>query len=181
MELAKLLIEKHKIPVYIINGGSGSSTIEENVLYPERISLETSFGRLAYRVDQAGLKNSVIAVFYHQGESDSETTEGSLYYEDNFDVLNSDWLRVYKGLKKIYLFQIHPGCGGGFQSKIREIQNQISKKYDHIEIMSTTSILGHDGCHFSCEGYNEFAKRILPLVSRDLFGEKKYQLLPLQS
>jgi hypothetical protein len=47
--------------------------------------------------------------------------------------------------------------------------------------MSTTSILGHDGCHFSYEGYNEFAKRILPLVSRDLFGEKKYQLLPLHS
>ena len=55
------------------------------------------------------------------------------------------------------------------------------QKYDHIEIMSTTSILGHDGCHFSYEGYNEFAKRILPLVSRDLFGEKKYQLLPLHS
>ena len=177
MELAKLLIEKHKIPVCIINGGSGSSTIEENMLYPERISLETSFGRLAYRVDQAGLKNSVRAVFYHQGESDSETMERSLYYRDNFDVLNSDWLRVYKGLEKIYLFQIHPGCGGDFQSKIREIQNQISKKYDHIEIMSTTSILGHDGCHFSYEGYNEFAKRILPLVSRDLFGEKKISVI----
>ena len=51
------------------------SRIEENMLYPERISLETSFGRLAYRVDQAGLKNSVRAVFYHQGESDSETME----------------------------------------------------------------------------------------------------------
>ena len=53
MELAKLLIDKYKIPVCIINGGSGSSTIEENMLYPEKVSLETSFGRLAYRVDQA--------------------------------------------------------------------------------------------------------------------------------
>jgi len=127
MELAKLLVEKYKVPVCIINGGSGSSTIKENMLYPEKISLETSFGRLTYRVDQAGLKNSIRAVFYHQGESDSETMERSLYYADNFAVLNSDWLRFYKGLEKIYLFQIHPGCGGGFQSKIREIQNQISK------------------------------------------------------
>ena len=171
MELSKLLIEKHQIPVCIINGGSGSSTIEENMLYPEKNSLETSFGRLAYRVDQAKLKDNIKAIFYHQGESDA-TLEKSLSYEDNFDILNSDWKRVYKGLKKIYIFQIYPGCGEAFQSEIRETQNQIFKKYDHVEIMSTTAVLGHDGCHFSYEGYREFAKRILPLVSRDLFGEK---------
>ena len=38
--------------------------------------------------------------------------------------------------------------------------------------MSTTAIVGHDGCHFSYEGYKEIAKRIEPLVSRDFFGEK---------
>jgi len=176
MELAKLLIEKHQIPVCIINGGSGSSTIEENMLYPEKNSLETSFGRLAYRVNQAELKNNIKAIFYHQGESDA-VMEYSLAYEDNFDILNTDWKRVYSGLKKIYLFQIHPGCGEDFQSEIREIQNQISKKHDHIEIMSTTAVLGHDGCHFSYEGYKEFAKRILPLVSRDLFREKQLLII----
>ena len=172
MELAKLIIEKHKMPVCIINGGSGSSTIEENMLYPEKISLETSFGRLAYRVDQAELKNNIRAIFYHQGESDSYL-ERSLSYAQNFEILKNDWQRVYKGLEKIYLFQIHPGCGSDFQSEIRETQNQISKKYYNVEIMSTTGVLGHDGCHFSFEGYKEFAKRILPLVSRDFFGEKK--------
>ena len=132
MELAKLLVEKYQIPVSIINGGSGSSTIEENMLYPEKISLETSFGRLAYRVDQAGLKNSIKAIFYHQGESDTYK-ERALSYANNFDILNKDWKRVYKGLEKIYLFQIHPGCGDAFQSEIREIQTQISKKYDHVK------------------------------------------------
>ena len=110
MELARLLIEKHEIPVCIINGGSGSSTIEENMLYPEKISLETSFGRLAYRVDQANLKNDIKAIFYHQGESDSHK-QFSLSYLKNFDILNTDWKRVYQGIDKIYLFQIHPGCG----------------------------------------------------------------------
>jgi len=171
MELAKLLIEKYKIPVCIINGGSGSSTIEENMLYPEQISLETSFGRLAYRTDQAGLKNDIKAIFYHQGESDTYK-KNSLAYTDNFEILKNDWNRVYKGVKKIYLFQIHPGCGGDYQSEIREIQNMIYKKYNDVEIMSTTAILGHDGCHFSFEGYKEFARRILPLVSRDFFDEK---------
>ena len=175
MELAKLLVEKHQIPVCIINGGSGSSTIAENMLYPEKSSLETSFGRLAYRVDQAGLKNGIKAIFYHQGESDSD--KRYLSYADKFDRLNKDWKRVYKGLEKIYLFQIHPGCGGGFQSELREIQNQISKRYDYIEIMSTTGIVGHDGCHFSYEGYKEFAKRILPLVSRDFFKESQTSVI----
>ena len=50
----------------------------------------------------------------------------------------------------------------------------IYKKYNDVEIMSTTAILGHDGCHFSLEGYKEFAKRIFPLVSRDFFDEKFY-------
>ena len=171
MELAKLLIEKHKIPVCIINGGSGSSTIEENMLCPDKIALETSFGRLAYRASQAGLKNQIKSIFYHQGESDA-SLERSLAYADNFDVLNEDWQRVYKGLEKVYLFQIHPGCGDSFQSELRETQNQISKQYNHVEIMSTTAIVGHDGCHFSYEGYKEIAKRIEPLVSRDFFGEK---------
>lgn len=186
MELSKLLIEKYQIPVCIINGGSGSSTIQENMLFPEKISLETSFGRLAYRVDQAELKNNIKAIFYHQGESD--TYSGLSFYKgrkrgeytgyaENFEILNSDWQRVYKGLKKIYLFQIHPGCGGDFQSEIREIQNQISKKYNNVEIMSTTSVIGHDGCHFSYKGYKEFAKRILPLVSRDLFEEKNSAII----
>ena len=170
MELAKLLIEKHQIPVCIINGGSGSSTIEENMLYPEKISLETSFGRLAYRADQAKIKNNIKAIFYHQGESDTNLKR-SLSYKDNFHVLNTDWQRVYTGLQKIYLFQIHPGCGGDSQSELREIQNQISKKYNIVEIMSTTGVKGHDGCHFSYEGYKEFAERILPLVSRDIFAE----------
>ena len=176
MELARLLIEKHEIPVCIINGGSGSSTIEENMLYPEKISLETSFGRLAYRVDQANLKNDIKAIFYHQGESDSHK-QFSLSYLKNFDILNTDWKRVYQGIDKIYLFQIHPGCGGDYQSEIREIQNEISKKYEYVEIMSTTGVVGHDGCHFSYEGYKEFASRILPLVSRDFFDEKQNSVI----
>ena len=163
------------IPVCIINGGSGSSTIEENMLFPEKSSLETSFGRLAYRVDQAGLKNGIKAIFYHQGESDSD--KRYLSYADKFDRLNKDWKRVYKGLEKIYLFQIHPGCGSSFQSELREIQNQIFKRYDYVEIMSTTGVIGHDGCHFSYEGYKEFAQRILPLVSRDFFEEKQASII----
>ena len=175
MELSRLIVEKHKVPVCIINGGSGSSSIEENMLYPQQPSLETSFGRLAYRVDQAGLKDKVKAIFWHQGETNSNNVEGYKTYFDNFDQLLADWRHVYTGLNKIYLFQLHPGCGRQFKrygSELREIQNQIAKRYEMVEIMSTMGVSGHDGCHFSYEGYLEFAARILPLVSRDFYEEK---------
>ena len=177
MELMKLIVEKYKVPVCIINGGSGSSSIEENMLYPEVPSLETSFGRLAYRVNQAGLKDRLKAIFWHQGETNSNASYKT--YEANFDMLLNDWKRVYAGLEKIYLFQLHPGCGGDFQSEMREIQSQLAMKYDMIEIMSTTEVVGHDGCHFSYEGYNEFAHRIFPLVSRDFYREQiDYPITP---
>tara|TARA_R110002012_G_scaffold216372_4_gene387486 strand:- start:17801 stop:19333 length:1533 start_codon:yes stop_codon:yes gene_type:complete len=173
MELARLIIEEHQIPVCIINGGSGSSSLEENMLYPEQPSLETSFGRLAYRVNQAGLKDQVKAIFWHQGETNTNTKEGYQNYPANFDTLKRDWERVYTGLEKIYMFQLHPGCGAkieGYYNELREIQNQLADKYDNVEIMSTMGVTGHDGCHFSYEGYLEFARRIFPLVSRDFYG-----------
>ncbi|MDN3667359.1 sialate O-acetylesterase [Algibacter miyuki] len=175
MELMKLIVEKHQIPVCIINGGSGSSSIEQNMLYPEKPSLETSFGRLAYRVDQAGLKDKIKAIFWHQGESNAATIEGYQSYATNFDTLLQDWKRVYTNLEKVYLFQLHPGCGRNpisYLSEMREVQNQIDQKYDMVNIMSTLGVTGHDGCHFAYEGYLEFAQRIYPLVARDYYNEK---------
>ncbi len=180
MELMRLIVEKHKVPVCFINGGSGSSSIEQNMLStPEKPSLETSFGRLAYRVDQAGLKDKVKAIFWHQGETNSNhqqnksiPEENYRIYSENFDILYNDWKKVYTGLEKVYLFQLHPGCGGDYQSEMREIQSQIAEHYNRIDIMSTNGVAGHDGCHFSYEGYCEFAERIFPLVSRDFYNEK---------
>lgn len=175
MELARLIVEKHKVPVCVINGGSGSSSIEQNMLYPEIPSLETSFGRLAYRVNQAGLKDKVKAVFWHQGETNSD--ERYKTYASKFDILYNDWKRFYTGLEKIYVFQLHPGCGGEYQSEMREVQHQNANRYNDVEIMSTTGVVGHDGCHFLTEGYYEFAQRILPLVSRDFYDEKPTSII----
>lgn len=175
MELSRLIVEKYKVPVCVINGGSGSSSIQQNMLYPEQSSLETSFGRLAYRVDQAGLKDNIKAVFWHQGETNTNTVEGYQSYPANFERLKADWNRVYSGLEKIYLFQLHPGCGRqkeGYYNELREIQNHLAEKHEMVEIMSTVGVKGHDGCHFSYQGYLDFAQRIFPLVSRDFYGEQ---------
>ena len=177
MELMKRIVEEHQVPVCIINGGSGSSSIEQNMLHPEKSSLETGFGRLAYRVNQAGLKEKIKAIFWHQGETNSNGDKDYDKYAENFDQLLTDWKRVYTGLEKVYLFQLHPGCGGDFQSEIRETQSQIAERYAMVDIMSTTGVLGHDGCHFSYEGYLEFAHRIFPLVSRDFYQSSSDKII----
>jgi hypothetical protein len=169
IELMRLIVEKHKVPVCFINGGSGSSSIEQNMLYPGKPSLETGFGKLSYRVEQAGLKDHIKAIFWHQGESNSR--ENYTTYQASFKQLLSDWQRVYTNLQKVYLFQLHPGCGGDFQSELREAQNQIANSHKMVEIMSTNGVPGHDGCHYYQEGYANFAKIIFPLLSRDIYKQ----------
>jgi len=170
MELANKIVQNHQIPVCIINGGSGSSTISQNLKYTEKEMLETSYGRLMYRLKEAGVISSVKGLIYHQGESDSD--EKYHEYSSKFDRLYQDWKTDLVNLKKIYIFQIHPGCGGKFQSELRQIQSNISEKYKDISIMSTTGINGHDGCHFSVNGYKEFANRLFPVISQDFYGQK---------
>jgi len=145
------------------------------MLHPEKPSLETSFGRLAYRVNEAGLIDHIKAIFWHQGEGN--TNETYINYRSNFETLLNDWQRVYKGLKKVYLFQLHPGCGSDYQCELREIQNQITEYNDIVEIMSTCGVPGHDGCHFSHEGYVALSENIFPLVARDFYNEKSDMII----
>jgi lysophospholipase L1-like esterase len=175
MNLMRLIVERYNVPVCIINGGSGSSSIEQNMLQPEIPSLETSFGRLAYRVNKAGLKDNIKAILWHQGEAN--TNESYSNYYDNFNTLLKDWERVYGGFTKVYLFQLHQGCGYQYQGELREIQNQIAENYDIVEIMSTVGIPGHGGCHYSHEGYVALSENIFSLVARDFYNEKTERIV----
>jgi carbohydrate esterase-like sialic acid-specific acetylesterase len=168
MQLMQLIEEKYKVPVCIINGGSGSSSIEQNMPGNYQGDLKTSFGRLMYRVNEAGLASGIKAVLWHQGEADS----GEKYreYAGSFDILREAWKMNLPALEKIYLFQIHPGCGGDHQSEFRSLQHKIADKYDDVEIMSTVGLPGHDGCHYTHEGYLAMAESIFPLLGHDFYG-----------
>jgi len=106
MELMRLIVEKHQVPVCIINGGSGSSSIEQNMLYPEHPSLETSFGRLAYRVNEAGLKDKIKAILWHQGESNANKKESYEAYATNFDVLFTSIRKFLRNCQKYCLIPV---------------------------------------------------------------------------
>jgi hypothetical protein len=123
---------------------------------------------LFYRAQKAGVDQAVKAILWHQGESNSNEN-GYGKYAGNFDTLYSAWKKDYPSIEKVYVFQIHPGCGGERQSELRETQRQFGEKYDDVEVMATCGLPGHDGCHYTKEGYSKMAEWIFPLVARDFY------------
>ncbi len=170
MHLAQKIIEANQMPVCFINGGSGSSSIEQNMPSDFQADLNTSFGRLIYRVNEAGLTHGIKAILWHQGESN--TNKDYAKYKNNFDILYHAWKANFPSLQKVYMFQLHPGCGSEFQSELRNLQVNIANSYDDVEIMSTMGLPGHDGCHYTHEGYVAMAESIYPLLARDSYGKK---------
>jgi len=166
MHLAKLLIQKYQVPICIMNGGVGGTSIQQhqrNDLLPDQPS--NIYGSLLYRMKKSKLANAAKGIFWYQGESNT----GNLYFE-NFKALYEDWKLDYPNVEQVYVVQIHHGCGTGDNAPVREIQRQLPKNFPNIKIMSTNGLPGHDGCHYTVNGYNRLAEWLFPLVERDFYG-----------
>ncbi len=166
------ILTSYGIPTCIINGAAGGSTIEQNL--PNDTShtdLSTIYGRAFYRSVKSGLRKKYHALFWYQGEYNSI---GGYY--NNFRSLYHNWFRDFGDsnddniLKKIYVFQIHPGCVPGERSALRELQRTIPDSLPHIEVMSTCGVSGHDDCHYDAFGYWHIADNISRLVAHDIYG-----------
>jgi hypothetical protein len=170
LRLQEWILSNYGIPTCIINGGSGGSSIEYNLPdSADHQNLNTTYGRLLYRASKAGVAGHVKALFWHQGEADSYTNLAEIYLSQ-FTRLYDAWRQDYHPLTKIYLFQIHPGCGGDKQDYLREVQRKFPQSFPDIEMMSTLGLIGHDGCHYNYAGYTQMAEWIWRLLIRDFYG-----------
>ncbi|MCF7732545.1 MAG: hypothetical protein K9N23_12710 [Akkermansiaceae bacterium] len=96
MDLARRLVERQKIPLFIVNGAGGGTRIDQhqrNEANPD--DLNTIYGRMLLRVKQARLPHGIRGILCHQGESytqltDVEQERNGLYFYDTrkpkFDV-----------------------------------------------------------------------------------------------
>jgi hypothetical protein len=174
LELGKNISEQYGIPVGIINGAVKGTPIEHHYRsHANPANLNSIYGRLLYRAQKADVINAVKAIFWYQGESDTDPSYQS-YISDFGNVLWA-WHQDFPSLERIYVFQISPSqadCGFGYQSQLREKQRQLAANYSEVSLMSTSGIEGHynDGCHYSYEGYKNIANWILPLVARHYYG-----------
>jgi PKD repeat protein len=170
IRLMQYIRDSFNIPVCIINGGAGGSTIDQNLPLANHEDLTSIYGRLLYRVKKAGLQNGIRGIFWYQGEGD--VPADTSIYSPKFNTLYNAWKTDYSSVNKLYVMQLHHGCavtatmGGAF----REHQRKLKYTYPDIQTMSTMNLPGHDGCHYYKPGYDTLAERLFRLVARDFYG-----------
>jgi len=181
IELAKRLVENHKVPICIINGAVGGSRIDQHQRNPSNPEdVDTIYGRAVWRVQQAKLTHGIRGVLWHQGENDQGADGptgryGWETYQQYFVDLSAAWKQDFPNIQHYYMFQIWPrACSmgiNGSDNHLREVQRKLPTQFSNLHIMSTLGIKPPGGCHFPPAGYAEFARLICPLVERDNYGE----------
>lgn len=165
MRLQQLLIESTGVPICVINGGVGGTSIAQHQRVDANpLTLSTIYGSMLYRVRKSGLIDKAKAMLWYQGESN--TIDG---YYDGFKALYDDWKLDYPSIEKIYVVQIRPGCAAGDHLALRELQRTLSDSLSGIESFSVMGVPGHDGCHYSSVGYDTIGAQLYRLVARDFY------------
>ena len=168
LRMANILKDDNALPMLVINGAVGGTTVEahqRNDTNPT--DLDTIYGRLLWRVQQAGVSEAVRAIFWHQGESNGDQS-----YEEYlalWTAMYNDWLGDYPNVEGVYPFQVRAGCGNPTWNRNvhRELPDLLEKVRGN---MSTTGVDGHDTCHFYTATYMAWGERMARLANRDLFG-----------
>ncbi len=184
MNLALILKTTHNMPICIINGAVGGTRIDQHQPNPvDRTvagSLYSIYANLLNRVIAAKLTHGIRGVFWHQGESNSgaDSPTGDWDYkshQQHFVDMSAAWRQDFPNIQKYIIFQVQPRpCALGPKGdQLRDVQRTLPRLYSKMSILSTIGIdtaLGHDGCHYSPTGYQNFANLVAPLASRDFYN-----------
>jgi len=179
VELGKQLIEQHRIPIFIINGAQGGTRVDQHQRNEaDPTDVNSIYGRLLWRLRQAGLTHGIRAVLWHQGENDQGAagpsgTYGWVNYQALFTRMAGAWKQDYPNIQHYYIFQIWPGACGTVpvaNDRLRNAQRMLPTQFSNMSIMSTLGIRPGSGCHYVPEGYRVMAQLILPLVNQYNYG-----------
>ena len=182
MELAKQLVEREKMPIFIVNGAVGGTRIDQHQRNEaNHDDLNTIYGRMLLRVKQAKLTHGIRGILWHQGENNqgSASPTGDFdwkSYQDYFLEMSAAWKQDFPNIQHYYIFQIWPNScsmggktGGG--DMIREKQRTLPLLFSNMDCMSTLGITPAGPCHFPLVGWSEFARLMLPLIEQDNYGK----------
>ena len=178
IKMARMLLDAYGVPMMIINGSVGG----QQILYfqrndNDRTDLNTAYGRMLYRAQKAGVAGSARAILWYQGEADGtgEANTPTGVYQSRFAALYSDLRQDYPGVQKIYVFQVREGCGQP-SVQLRDTQRRFEDNFEDVQVISSTGLNGHDGCHFSyARGYEDLGQIAFRIVARDFYGSQDAQ------
>ncbi len=181
MELANQLVASQDVPIFILNGARGGTRIDQHQRNDENpTDLDTIYGRMLWRMQQARLCHGIRAIIWHQGESDQgaagpDGDYGWKTYQRYFVEMSADWKRDFPNVTRYYQFQIWPNAcsmGSGNGDMLREKQRSLPYLYSNMEILSTLGIRPGGSCHYPLDGWGVFARDIHHLLERDFYGLK---------
>ena len=181
MDLAKLLVEREKIPICMMNGAVGGTIIEAHPRNPaNHLDQKSIYGRLLNRIEKAGLTHGIRGVFWHQGECNQGAWGemggyGWETHERLFLDITAAWKQDFPNIQQYYLFQIWPNAcsigGNRHSDKLRDVQRLLPRLFSNMSITSTLGIKPGAGCHFWPAGYQELAIQLCPLVQHGNYGK----------
>ncbi len=179
VELGKMLIEEHKVPIFIINGAQGGTRVDQHLRNEDDpTDVSSIYGRLLWRLRQAKLTHGIRGVLWHQGEADQGVsgptgTFGWEKYQEYFIQMTAAWKEDYPNIQHYYIYQIWPGACGSRSvenDRLRESQRRLPQQFSNMSIMSTLGIRPGGGCHHPPEGYAVMAQLMFPLVNQHNYG-----------
>lgn len=171
MRLGRLIVDNYGIPVAIQNASLAATAIS----YFQRDdsnheNVNNNYGRLLFRMREAGCTDHVRAYLYWQGETDRLYP---LTHTNGFYNLYNDWLEDYPNLEKVYVQQTRQGyCSttNYYDTFLRNSQRLFRNAMPKVTTMSANAIDAHDGCHFANAGYAEVGEHFFNIIARDLYG-----------
>ncbi|KAA3605512.1 MAG: hypothetical protein DWQ01_19530 [Planctomycetota bacterium] len=168
LQIGALIVDRAQVPVAILNGAVGGTKINFHLRDDGNpMNTGTNYGRLLWRAQHSGLRDHVRAMFWYQGESNGSDAS---QYAAQFADLIGDWREDFPALQKVYVMQVRQGCGADDTSDIFEVQRQLAVQHPDVQLMSTTALPDHDGCHFRIGGYQSLAFDLARLMGRDFYG-----------
>ncbi|MFO0883464.1 MAG: DUF2341 domain-containing protein [Pirellulales bacterium] len=186
MELAKQLVDRQQIPIFMVNGAVGGTRIDQHQRNDANpIDQATIYGRTLERLQSARLAHGVRGILWHQGENDqgADGPDGGYgweTYERYFMELAGDWQEDFPNVQHFYLFQIWPNScamGNGNGDMLREVQRKLPRLYSNMDVMSTLGVKPAGGCHFPLVGWGEFARLVRPLIERNHYQQKSSEVI----
>jgi len=185
MSIGLNLVSALNVPITIINGAGGGGAIN-HYLKTSKNDLNSTYGRLQFRIDKTGIKNNIKGFIWNQGESNGGSS--ILEYKKQLETLYTQFSNDFN-FEKFYIIQTPPGCSSlGNHTGVREAQRRFWLENKHkVSIMTrhgflldkkNNSYFLNDNCHYHAEGYLQLGNWTSDLILNELYGAKNNSTIP---
>lgn len=165
LNLQHRLVSEAKVPIALLNGAQSGTFIEKHLPAADRTNPTTLYGSLLTNARRSGLDKAVKGLIWYQGEWNSDSN-----YAENFRALHTAWHQDFPNLKRVYVMQIRPHGVGERHGALRDLQRRLPESFPDVRVFASAAVAGHDGSHFTAEGYARLAELFAPVMLRDFYG-----------